>query len=469
MFQGWRFKLREAEAAADQGQLDEAYQLLVQGELRQYLPGKRLSTRVAGELAQRARGRVIQGDLSAGWRDLQNARSLAGDIGAVLDARREIIALGLGEAESHVENGDPASAIALLETFERLNVHDEPLRWLKDVARRLESARHLALRGKFVEAEAQAKSAETVRPHLEYVAVKVREYHDKIEPFRQLTESLHRALAQEQWTEVVSLADQVLEMAPESRLAQNLRAKAWAQVGTPLVESRRGLGPTRVWNGAGDRMAAGGETDLQVTLGVGVTERVAGRRFLLWIDGVGGYLVCLGSDVLLGQACPDCQVDIPIQADLSRRHARIVRQGDGYVIEPYQATRVNGQTVGGKTLLSDGDEIELAQSVRLRFRQPHALSASARLDFISHHRTLPKADGVLLMAESCVLGPKWQNHVVCRDWQGDVVLYRRDGDLFCRAMDSLEIDGRLCDGRGQIHANSHVSGSDFSMSLEELS
>ncbi len=338
MFQGWRLRLREAEEAADQGQLEEACQLLLQSDLRQYLPGKRLSARVAGELAERGRRRVIQGNLSAGWQDLQAARSLAGDISAVLAAREEIVALTLSEAESQVENGDPARAIALLEALERMLVQDEPLRWLKEVARRLESAR-LALRG---------------------------------------------------------------------------------------------------------------------------------RRFLLWVDGVGGYLVCLGNEVILGQACPGCRVEIPIQADLSRRHATIVRQGDGYVIEPWQATRINGQTIHGMTLLSDQDEIALGQTVRLCFRQPHALSASARLDFVSHHRTAPSADGVLLMAESCVLGPKWQNHVVCRDWQGDVVLYRRDGDLCCRAMEAIEIDGRLCDGRGQLHQNSHVTGSDFSMSLEEL-
>ena len=160
----------------------------------------------------------------------------------MLAARQEIIALGLGEAESHVENGDPARAIALLETLERLNVHDEPLRWLKEVARRLESARHLALRGKFVEAESLAKAADAIRPKLDYVHAKVREYHERIEPFRQLTESLHRAMADEQWTEVVSLADQALEMAPESRLAQNLRSKAWAKVGTPVGDSQRALG-----------------------------------------------------------------------------------------------------------------------------------------------------------------------------------------------------------------------------------
>ncbi len=467
MFQGWRLRLREAEEAADQGQLDEACQLLLQSDLRQYLPGKRLSTRVAGELAERGRRRVIQGDLSAGWRDLQAARSLAGDISAVLAAREEIVALALGEAESQVENGDPARAIALLETLERMQVQDEPLRWLKEVARRLESARHLALRGKFVEAEAQAKAADAIRPKLEYVAHKVRAYHACIEPFRVLTESLHRAMAREQWTEVVRLADQALEMAPECRLAQSLRCQAWAKVGTPVDEPRHNLGQTRAWNGSGERLLTT-DTDIRLAPGVRLAERPMGRRFLLWIDGVGGYLVCLGDEVILGQACPGCRVEIPIQADLSRRHARIARQGDGYVIEPWQATRINGQAIHGKTLLSDRDEIELAQTVRLRFRQPHALSASARLDFVSHHRTAPSADGVLLMAESCVLGPKWQNHVICRDWQGDVVLYRRDGDLCCRAMEAIEIDGRLCDGRGQLHQNSHVTGSDFSMSLEEL-
>ncbi len=467
MFQGWRIKLREAEAAADQGQLDEASELLLQGDLRQYLPGRRLGARVAGELSARARRRAIQGDLAAGWRDLQAAQSLAGEIGPVLAARQEILALALGEAESCLEQGDPARAIAVLGSLERLDVQHEPLRWMKEVARRLEAARHLALRGKFIEAEAQAQAAGSIRPKLDYVARQVREYHEKIEPFRQLTESLHRAMAGQQWTEVVRLADQALEMAPESHLARSLRTRAWAQVGAPVGDSHRGLGLAPAGHGNGfDAQAAG--TGLPLGAGALTHPRSAGRRFLLWIDGVGGYLVCLGEEVILGQACPECVVDIPIQADLSRRHAKIVRLGDGYVVEPWHTTRVNGQVMRGKALLSDGDEIELARTVRLRFRQPHALSASARLEFVSHHRTYPKADGVLLMAESCVLGPKWQNHVVCRDWRGDVVLYRRDGDLYCRAMDSLEIDGRLCDGRGQIHQNSHVSGTDFSMSLEEL-
>ena len=166
-----------------------------------------------------------------------------------------------------------------------------------------------------------------------------------------------------------------------------------------MGDSQRPLGQTPAWNGTGERLS-GTDTDIRLAPGISVAEPPAGRRFLLWIDGVGGYLVCLGDEVVLGQASSEYRVDIPIQADLSRRHAKISRLGDGYVIEPWQTTRVNGQVIRGKTLLSDGDEIDLAQAVHLRFRQPHALSASARLDFVSHHRTHPKADGVLLMAES---------------------------------------------------------------------
>ena len=373
--------------------------------------------------------------------------------------------MALGEAESHIENGDPARAIAVLENLERYQVQDEPVRWMKEIARRLESARHLALRGKFAEAATQAQAADAIHPKYGFAAQRLQEYQQKAERFRELKELLHRAMGQEQWTEAVGLADQALELAPESQLARDVRRRAWAKVGAQLADSQ-GLGATRTRGGG---LAVAGDRDGQLAAGVALTERVAGERFLLWIDAVGGFLVCLSDEVVLGQATPSSTIAIPIQADLSRQHAKICRQGDAYTIEPLHATRVNGQIVRGKMLLSDGDEIELAGTVRLRFRQPHALSASARLDFVSHHRTQPKADGILLMAESCVLGPKWQNHVVCREWQGDVVLYRRDGQLCCRAMDSIEIDGRLCDGRGQLASNSHVSGSDFSICLEEIS
>jgi hypothetical protein len=160
---------------------------------------------------------------------------------------------------------------------------------------------------------------------------------------------------------------------------------------------------------------------------------------------------------------------VPIQADISRRHVKLRRLGEGYVIEPLSPNvTLEGQPLTGPALLSDGDEIGLNGAVRLRFRKPHVLSSSARLEMVSQHRTQPFADAVLLMAESCVLGPKWQNHVVCREWGGDVVLYRQDDRIFCRAMESIEIDGKLHDGRGPVRPGSQVLGTDFSMTLEAV-
>ena len=190
-------------------------------------------------------------------------------------------------------------------------------------------------------------------------------------------------------------------------------------------------------------------------------------RFLLWVDAVGGFLTCCGDQILLGQAVPGNRVEVPILADLSRQHARICRE-DGYYIEPLRRVCVEGQEIQAPTVLADGDEIELGRDVRLRFRQPHALSTTARLEFVSRHRTQPSADAVLLMAESCVLGPQWNSHVICRPWSTEVVLYRRDGRLYCRAREGLEIDGRFCDGEGVVAQNSHVVGTDFSLSFEKI-
>jgi hypothetical protein len=193
------------------------------------------------------------------------------------------------------------------------------------------------------------------------------------------------------------------------------------------------------------------------------------QRFMLWIDAVGGYLFCLGDSIVLGQSASGRQADVPIQADISRRHAQISRLHDGYVVEPLSGhVLVNGRSIHEAVLLSDGAEIALGSSVRLRFCKAHALSSSARLEMISGHRTVPQSDAVILMAESCVLGPKRQNHVVCRDWAGDVVLYRSDERLMCRAVEPIEVDGRRIEGRAAIGPGNRVAGSDFSFSVEAV-
>ena len=189
---------------------------------------------------------------------------------------------------------------------------------------------------------------------------------------------------------------------------------------------------------------------------------------MLWIDAVGGFWVCLADAVTLGQAIPEADVDVPIFGDLSRRHACIRRDADGYVVEAQGRTRVDGQPVGDAAPLRHGSRIELGQQVRLVFRRPHALSATARLDFVSHHHTRPSSDAVLLMADACILGPDSRSHVVCRDWPQEVVLYRHDDRLCCRTAGQLEIGGKTYENRGPVGWDSRVAGSGFSFKLEVI-
>ena len=194
----------------------------------------------------------------------------------------------------------------------------------------------------------------------------------------------------------------------------------------------------------------------------------SGSRFLLWVDAVGGYWVCLGDEVVLGQPGTPGRVDLPILGDLSGRHARIRRDSEGYLIEALRDVKVDGRQVDPTALLRDGARIQLGDAVRLLFRRPLALSATARLEFLSRHRTHPTTDAVLLMADACVLGPKPNSHVVCRDWPQEVVLYRHEGQLYCRTPGGFEIDGLRHRERGLIHRNARIAGRHFSLSLEAL-
>jgi hypothetical protein len=194
---------------------------------------------------------------------------------------------------------------------------------------------------------------------------------------------------------------------------------------------------------------------------------VSMRNFVLWIDAVGSYWVCPGDVVTLGRPGGG-GADVPILGDLALRHARIRRDGEGYLIEAVRDVKVDGRAVRPAAPLSDGSRIQLGAGVQLKFRRPHALSGTARLEFASPHHTQPTVNALLLMADLCILGPKPHSHVVCRPWPREVLLFRHDETMYCRTSGTFEIDGRTCRDRGRITLNSHVAGDGFSFKLEEI-
>ena len=75
-----------------------------------------------------------------------------------------------------------------------------------------------------------------------------------------------------------------------------------------------------------------------------MNQQPPGPRFMMWVDGVGGYLTCLSDEVRIGQAVAGNPVEIPVIGDLSRNHVTIVRQGEGYLIRPHGPT--SGRATG---------------------------------------------------------------------------------------------------------------------------
>jgi hypothetical protein len=177
--------------------------------------------------------------------------------------------------------------------------------------------------------------------------------------------------------------------------------------------------------------------------------------------------VCLDDEVVLGRAGHDSAADVPLMGDLSRHHATLRRDGDGYILRAHQPTFVNGKKVDTAPL-RDGDVIRLGSTVELEFRQPSPVSTTARLAVVSRHRLPLAVDGVLLMGETCILGAAPQSHVVALGLTNPVVLYRQGSAVWCRAAGGFEVDGRACAARAPLTLQSSVLGDGFSFSLESL-
>jgi len=193
----------------------------------------------------------------------------------------------------------------------------------------------------------------------------------------------------------------------------------------------------------------------------------ATSQYLLWVDGVGGYLVCLSHRVTLGRAAPDAAADIPLQADVSRHHATIQRDPEGYFLEAVRPVQVNGQPVE-KVFLRSADRITLGGSCQVQFWQPVPLSASARLDVVSGHRFLHPVNAAVLMADTLVFGPGAQAHVSMPELTQPLILYRNKGKLAVRWSGNLVIDGKTHLEKGPLEPGSVLMTEQLTLALERV-
>lgn len=196
---------------------------------------------------------------------------------------------------------------------------------------------------------------------------------------------------------------------------------------------------------------------------------VTAARWLLWIDGAGTFLVLTASEVSIGRLAssatplvsskaPIDEAQIALMGNLSRQHATLRRTGDDYILEAHSATTINGRAVDREVLLPTTCELAFNNSVRIGVSQPSPLSASARVDVLSGHRSRLTLNGIVLLAETCLMGPGPENHIRCPQWSSSLVLVRRNEGLAVKSREPLFVDGQPALGLAVIQPGATVVG-----------
>ena len=70
------------------------------------------------------------------------------------------------------------------------------------------------------------------------------------------------------------------------------------------------------------------------------------KKYMLWIDGVGAWQLCVGESFVVGAPSFEKKsADIALLANISRMHASVEHSGEEWRLIAHQPTTVSGRTV----------------------------------------------------------------------------------------------------------------------------
>jgi tetratricopeptide (TPR) repeat protein len=481
---------RQAREALRAGRPDEAQRLIDPFVAEGYRKAVRLTREVARAYLARGEKHLRADNAEAAWADLLAAEALNTGESAAIQLRQTLTRLGLAVCRAALEAGNPLHVIETAARLTDRSVRNPELDNLAETAREWVQAAEQADRGDFPLAkETLARCKARVPPILTAGMDRfLADLDARHERFRVAVGHLNDAAEARRWRDALRWADEAIAAAPDHREARDLRARAWAALQPehhtapyrPEVESEVQLAfaPASASAAVAAATRTGGPLPVARRSSAARSSRpepcTGGpgaplpKRFLLWVDGVGGYLVCLSPRVTFGQAVGDGPVDVPLFAELSRLHAELFRDGEGYVLESAREVLVNGTPVP-RTVLRPGDRLTLGTTCQLLFHLPVPISPSARLELVSGHRLPLAVDGIVLMAETLVLGPGEQAHVpLLPDAPGSVVLYRGKEGLGVRAPGQFRVDNRPCQDRSDLPLPSVVTADGFTFAVEPV-
>lgn len=478
--------LRQAQEAVANHRPEDAHKLIEPLIAEGYRRAWRLARDVVREYADRATKFLDQHNPDAAWRDLLAAEALNTGEKIVAGLRQTLARLGMVQARAALEAGNPHETITAVGKLRDRGVRHPDLTRLEEAAQDWGLAIELADRGEFLRALAEL---DKLRPKLPCPPAAFDRFRAAIEDrhsrFRSAVGQLYDAAEARLWREALAAAEAVLAVAPEHREAKAIRGKAWLAAAPATADylpskevptdtrSRQDKSPASNAMGTTDPYSNGSAASKSSlasqssSLSASLNPTMV-KRFLLWIDGVGGYLVCLSNRVTFGQATSDGPVDVPLFADVSRLHAEITRDGEGYVVESGKAVLVNGNEAT-RAVLSGGDRVTLGATCQFLFHKPVSVSSTARLELTSGHRLPVAVDGVLLMGNEVMLGPGPDAHVILPHVPAPVLIYRSKDGLGVRVPHgSFRVDDRPYTDRAALPLPSIVNAETFTFAVEPV-
>ncbi len=474
-------KLRQAKQLMRQGDLSGACGIVDGKNFANSRGGRRIARQLTGRLVERAGRLSFNGDLEAAWRDLSDALNIAPQDcrDRVSSETSKLVERTIDHAQAALLAKQPGVACCSMQLLADRGIEDRRADDLKRVCQLLLEARDWSAAGRINEAIRSLCKAQKLQPELIFLNDQIEQLRHQSGQLMELTNRLRLAINQSAWGGAKSVSEQILEIAPQNQIALDARrrceTKQAHQQKSVFDVPESSTGDTQV-SGALDSTCGGYPKPSQppmrnkpmVVAEDVVDEASAMRSFMLWIDGVGGFLVCTKSQVTLGRAVPHCGIDIPVQADLRRHHLKIKRVENRYLGRQPGLASEDSKSEETWDLLANDQCLDLGHGVHLKFMQTHPLGNSARLELTSRHRTEPWSDAILLMGDALLLGADRSNHVCCPGWQKNLVIYRKGTKILLRAEGSLEVNGSTQVGDVLLQDGIRVIGSEFSISCEEV-
>lgn len=450
----WMTKYQAREALKN-GRPEEAHRLLD----TLVASGDRKSWALRGDVVRgyvdRAERALRHDDVEAAWKDLVRVTPLATPVDPSVSKLRDVLVrFALAEIRAMLEAGKPLKALEAIARMRERPADSPALAQLEEAARNWQAAIDFADRGEF---EQVRPALEKVRPQLGTRTAGLDHFEEQLnvrdDRFRSAWPRLQEAAEKSDWREIMRCADEVLAVAPRHREAQQARNRAWQTIQPEAVKPTPPLSETVSMSKA--------------PLPVAELLPPLSKRFFLWIDGVGAYLVCLANRISIGQATGEGPVDVPLFADVSRIHAALTRDAECYLLEASKAVSLNG-AAAEKAVLQNGDRITLGSSCQMTFELPVPGGLSARLQ-LSGGRRLPMAvDGVLLMADMLVMGGGEKAHVKIPDLEKPIYLVRQKDELHVKWDGEFRIEGAKCEGRAVLPRAGTVIAEPFTFAVEPV-